>query len=76
MPRTLISRHRESVSAMDETPIPLSVIMDDLGYWVVTWSLRAGLRVEVTCARVGISRSEAIDLTRLALPAVPRHWER
>lgn len=73
---TGILRHRVSVSGMGETPIPLTVEMDDQGYWVVTWSLRAGLRAAVTCARVGISRSEAIDLTRLALPAVPRQWDR
>lgn len=69
-------RYRVSVSAMSETPIPLSAEMDDQGYWVVTWSLRAGLRAPVTCAKVGITRSEAIDLTRAALPAVPRRWDR
>lgn len=61
---------------MKGDPIPLDVEMDDQGYWVVTWSLRPGLRAPVTCARVGITRSEAIDLTRAALPPAPRHWER
>jgi len=47
--------------------IVLSVEMTDQGYWLVTWSLRAGLRLPIVACRVGISRSEAIaDTTPVA----------
>jgi hypothetical protein len=45
------------------SPIVLSAEMTDQGYWRVTWSLRAGLRLEVTATRVGISRSDAVEAT-------------
>ena len=57
-------------------PIALSAEMGDYGYWVVTWSVAPGYRVPVTCARVGISRSEAVELTRTALPFLPPVRER
>ena len=44
--------------------------MNAYGYWVVTWSVAPGLRLPVTCTRVGISRSEAIESTREALGAI------
>ncbi len=49
-------------------PIVLSCEMGDQGYWLVTWSVAPGLRAAVTACRVGISRSEAIEATRQALP--------
>lgn len=48
-------------------PVLLSAEMNDLGYWVVTWSVAPGLRLPVTCTRVGISRSEAISDASAAL---------
>ena len=54
----------------------LSVEMNQYGYWVVEWSLQAGLRVKVTCTRVGISRSEAVEDSRKALPSLPPAMER
>lgn len=53
-------------------PIPLSSEMNYLGYWVVTWSVRPGLRLPVTACRVGISRSEAVEETRPALGVLYR----
>lgn len=50
-------------------PIVLSVEMTDQGYWRVTWSLRAGLRLAVVACKVGIGRSEAVEVTAEALPA-------
>lgn len=50
-------------------PVLLSCEMNKYGYWVATWSLRAGLRLPVTVAKVGISRSEAQLLSAGALPA-------
>lgn len=44
--------------------ILLSAEMTDQGYWLVTWSLRAGLRLPITCTKVGISRSGAIEAAK------------
>jgi hypothetical protein len=44
-------------------PLVLSAEMTDQGYWRVTWSLRPGLRLEVTATKVGISRSDAVEAT-------------
>lgn len=51
-------------------PILVSAEMNDLGYWVVTWSVAPGLRLPVTCTIVGISRSEAVESTGAALVAI------
>jgi len=56
-------------------PIPLSAEMGPLGYWIVVWSVAPGLRLPVTCVRVGISRSEAVDDSRDSLGLVYRERE-
>lgn len=50
-------------------PVLLSCEMNRYGYWVAIWSLAPGLRMAVTVTRVGISRSEAQELSAGALPA-------
>jgi hypothetical protein len=49
--------------------------MNGQGYWVVTWSVAPGLRLPVTCTRVGISRSEAVEDSRTALGVLYRDGE-
>jgi hypothetical protein len=56
-------------------PVLLSAEMNDYGYWVVTWSVRPALRLPVTCTRVGISRSEAVEATRGILGELYRERE-
>lgn len=56
-------------------PVLLSCEMNEYGYWVAVWSVAPGLRLPVTCTRVGISRSEAVDDSRAVLPAVYRESE-
>lgn len=56
-------------------PVMLSAEMNLLGYWVVTWSVAPGLRLPVTCTRVGISRSEAVEDSRTALEELCRGSE-
>ena len=50
--------------------IPLKTEMTDQGYWRVTWSVRPGLCLPVTCCKVGISRSEALEATAVTLAAL------
>lgn len=66
-----LDRSSHLISRYD--PIVLSCEMNIYGYWVVTWSAEPGYRLSVTCARVGISRSEAIveSSTVLGLPPAP-----
>lgn len=54
-------------------PIVLSVEMNQYGYWVVVWSAEPGYRLAVTCARVGISRSEAVFDASTILGLPPAH---
>lgn len=63
-----LDRSRGLVSRYN--PIVLSCEMNIYGYWVVVWSAAPGYRLAVTCARVGISRSEAVfeSSTVLGLP--------
>ena len=63
-----LDRSRGLVSRYN--PIVLSTEMNQYGYWVVTVSAAPGYRLAVTCARVGISRSEAVceASTILGLP--------
>ncbi len=56
-------------------PVLLSAEMGPYGYWVVTWSAAPGLRLPVTCTRVGISRSEAVEDSRASLEAIYRERE-
>lgn len=60
-----VDRSRGLVS--NYNPIPLSCDMNDYGYWVVVWSAAPGYRLAVTCARVGISRSEAVQDSAVTL---------
>lgn len=60
--RGLVSRYN---------PIVLSCEMNQYGYWVVTWSAEPGYRLAVTCARVGISRSEAMLESSIVLAGAP-----
>jgi len=45
------------------TAVFLSAEMTSQGYWRVTWSAAPGYRLPLTCAKVGISRPEAIQAT-------------
>ncbi len=56
-------------------PVLLSAEMGPYGYWVVTWSVAPALRLPVTCTRVGISRSEAVEDSRVALGPLCRERE-
>lgn len=66
--RPYLDRSKGLVSRYN--PIVLSCEMNQYGYWVVTWSAEPGYRLSVTCARVGISRPEAVceSSTILGLP--------
>ena len=44
-------------------PVLLSCEVNRYGYWVAVWSVQPGVRMPLTCARVGISRSEAVLAT-------------
>jgi hypothetical protein len=52
-------------------PIVLSAEMNKYGLWVVTWSAAPGFRLSVTCARLGISRSEAVFESSTVLAMTP-----
>jgi hypothetical protein len=60
--RGLVSRYK---------PIVLSCEMNKYGLWVVVWSAAPGYRLAVTCARVGISRSEAVFESSTVLAMAP-----
>lgn len=64
-----LDRSRGLVSRYN--PIPLSCEMNEYGYWVVVWSAEPGYRLAVTCARVGISRSEAVRDSAVTLRVPP-----
>lgn len=70
--RPYLDRSGKLVSRYD--PIVLSAVMGKYGYWSVTLSAAPGVYITITCARVGISRSEAIGdaLATLAGATAPR----
>lgn len=67
--RPYLDRSRGLVSRYN--PIVLSCEMNPYGYWVVIWSAEPGFRIAVTCARVGISRSEAVFESSTVLRLAP-----
>lgn len=42
-------------------PIVISVEMSQYGYWIVTLSIKPGLRMPVMICRVGITSTQAAD---------------
>lgn len=58
-------------------PIVADVTMSKYGYWVVTYSLAPGLRMQVMIAKVGITRDEAADLgfASVSPTPIPGRWQ-
>lgn len=63
----LFLRGRPAQLASMYRPIVLGAEINAYGLWVVTLSVAPGLRLPVTCCRLGVSRSEAIAAALAAL---------
>jgi hypothetical protein len=55
----------------DYAPIALDVTMSQYGYWVVTYSIKPGLRMSVMICKIGITQQEATALGLASVAATP-----
>lgn len=52
-------------------PVVLSTRQSQYGYWVVTVSTAPGLRAEITCCRLGLTRDDAQTAALAVTPFLP-----